>query len=184
MSSWICTYTGKRFDPFDPKEDQIVIEDIAHALSNICRYTGHCRTFYSVAEHSVNASDYVPEKWSKQALLHDASEAYLMDIARPIKQHPAMAQYRETEQLVQRAILRKFKEPEELDASVHEADNRLLISEAKLLLPNVNDWNWPVEPYPDFVVHGWSPQTAERMFLRTWDHLSCTISPFFTTCEG
>src|SRR5271156_4912831 len=82
-SAWIQTFTGKKFYPFNPKPQDIDIRDIAHALSNICRFTGHTKRFYSVAEHSRNVAKLVPAHMKLQALLHDASEAYLCDIARP-----------------------------------------------------------------------------------------------------
>lgn len=95
---WIVTYTGRRYYFLDPHQSEIVIEDIAHALSNICRYNGHCRTFYSVAEHCVRVtaavatdlgqSDVSEEtvlSWSLFALLHDAHEAYVGDMVHPQK---------------------------------------------------------------------------------------------------
>lgn len=92
---WIATFTGRRHYFLDPHPSEIVIEDIAHALSMICRYGGHCRTFYSVAEHSVRVAEamllgrfgdlnYVPIE-VLFALLHDASEAYLGDLVHPLK---------------------------------------------------------------------------------------------------
>src|SRR5690606_29748913 len=82
---WMQTFTGRRFWPLDPRPDEICIEDIAHALSMQCRYAGHCLSFYSVAEHSVLLSQHVAEPFRRWALLHDASEAYLVDVPRPIK---------------------------------------------------------------------------------------------------
>src|SRR5215213_11515028 len=81
----IQTFTGKFVTPLDPKIDQIDIIDIAHALSNMCRYAGHVRKFYSVAEHSILASYYVFEDEALEALLHDATEAYLVDVPKPYK---------------------------------------------------------------------------------------------------
>jgi hypothetical protein len=170
--SWICTFSGKKFDPFDPDPDQIVIEDIAHALSNICRFTGHSLVFYSVAEHSVLASQYAPEGFKLSALLHDASEAYLMDLARPIKHHPDMKLYREVEEKVEAVVAEKFGLPHPMPPEVKEVDNRLLISEAQILLPNTDDWNWPVEPYKDLKHLGIYPSDADALFLETFDVLS------------
>jgi hypothetical protein len=82
----ILTYTGKMIDPFNPTEDRICIEDIAHALSNICRYGGHCPIHYNVAHHSVIVSKYFAQPDLRLAcLLHDAEEAYLGDIPTPLK---------------------------------------------------------------------------------------------------
>jgi len=87
---WIQTYTGKRFWPFDPRPEEIDILDIAYALSNLCRFGGHCEPFYSVAEHCDRASYLVPPELALWALLHDAPEAYLGDVVRPIKHRPSL----------------------------------------------------------------------------------------------
>jgi hypothetical protein len=171
--SWICTFSGEQFDPFDPDPAKIKIEDIAHALSNICRFTGHSKVFYSVAEHSVWASRYAPMDLRLAALLHDASEAYLMDLARPIKHHPDMKLYREVEQKVEQAVATKFGTPYPMLPEIKLVDNRLLISEAQILLPNTDDWNWPTRAYEDFeeACIGWKPKMAEFVFLRRFDEL-------------
>jgi uncharacterized protein len=82
---WILTYTGRRFSPLAPRPEDVCIEDIAHALANKCRFTGHTQRFYSVAEHSVLVQSLVSPPYGLAALLHDAAEAYLPDIASPIK---------------------------------------------------------------------------------------------------
>src|SRR5690348_18006267 len=104
MIATIHTFTGRTFCPLDPKPEDIDIQDIAHALSCQCRFTGHSRKFYSVAEHCVRVSLLVSPDLQLAALLHDASEAYLSDVARPIKRLPAMAEYRRTEEALQRQI--------------------------------------------------------------------------------
>jgi hypothetical protein len=80
---YIVTYTGRRFHFLDPKIDEISIEDIAHALSNVCRFTGHTKRFYSVAEHSCLVSALCDNRL--EGLLHDASEAYMSDLSSPLK---------------------------------------------------------------------------------------------------
>lgn len=84
-NEWIQTFTGKKVFPLDIRAQQICIQDIAHALSLKCRFGGHCRTFYSVAEHSIRVSRIVPKHLKLIALLHDAAEAYLPDVCAPIK---------------------------------------------------------------------------------------------------
>ena len=79
------TYSGRRFWPLEPRPQDVDIEDIAHAMSMKCRFTGHAEGFISVAEHSVNVARFLPPKLRLHGLLHDAAEAYLPDIARPIK---------------------------------------------------------------------------------------------------
>ena len=90
VGDWIQTMSGVIFYPLDPRPEEIRIEDIAHALSHQCRFAGHCREFYSVAEHSVRVSRELPQEFMLWGLLHDASEAYLVDLPRPIKRWSAM----------------------------------------------------------------------------------------------
>jgi hypothetical protein len=98
VGDWIQTYSGRQFWPLDPRVEDVHLEDIAHALSNVCRYTGHVREFYSVAEHSVHVSWSCEPEDALWGLLHDASEAYLADMARPVKQN--MPVYVAAERLV------------------------------------------------------------------------------------
>src|SRR5580704_6503205 len=82
---YLSTYTGKKFFPYDPRPEQICIEDIAHGLSMLCRFVGQCRFFFSVAEHSIAVARLLPTNLKLFGLLHDASEAYLADLPRPVK---------------------------------------------------------------------------------------------------
>ena len=82
---YLSTYTGKKFYPYDPRPEQICIEDIAHGLSMLCRFAGQCRFFFSVAEHSIAVAHLLPANLKLFGLLHDASEAYLADLPRPVK---------------------------------------------------------------------------------------------------
>lgn len=122
----IKTYSGIWFDVFNPKPKNIDIEDIAHALSNICRFNGHTDKFYSVAQHSVFCAFLASDKNKLRALLHDASEAYICDIPRPLKHHPSMKPYLEVEANLQTKIYTRFgitgPEPEE----IHAIDNAVL----------------------------------------------------------
>lgn len=136
----IATYSGKFIEPLNPKYDDIELVDIAHGLSNICRYGGQCRDFYSVAQHSVYVSYNVPKEDALNGLLHDSSEAYLGDIPRPIKHTPQYKFYREVEEYLQTMIFQKFgytKEDEfdlvyENDA-IKTADNQILSIEQQHL---------------------------------------------------
>jgi len=131
----IKTYSGVWFDALNIDPDLIRLEDIAHALSNLCRYTGHCREFYSVAEHSFWVSTQVPEDYRLAGLMHDASEAYLNDIAKPLKDSPLYVEYRELEEQLQAAIYSKFRIPFlTVPKPVKLADRRLYETEARDLM--------------------------------------------------
>lgn len=133
----ILTYTGRTFHYLRFGPDDICIEDIAHALSNICRYTGHCKQFYSVAEHSLMCSD-MGRSWELQTwgLLHDASEAYIGDINSPLKRTlwtiPCGAAYNDLQPLrmreksIQRAIVEKFDLPWPIPEAIDKIDKYVL----------------------------------------------------------
>jgi len=140
VGSWICTSTGGQFWPFDPRPDNIQKEDIAHSLSNMCRFAGHVRTFYSVAQHCVLVSILLesagyPTEYVKAGLLHDASEAYLVDIPTPIKHDLRMQAYRETEDSVSTVIFEKFGLVYPYQNEIKMADCYALILEMRDLMP-------------------------------------------------
>lgn len=166
---WIQTFTGLSMFPLDPRLEEITIEDIAHALSNICRFTGHVRTFYSVAEHSVRVSWACEIENAMWGLLHDASEAYLSDISRPMKRTSDFGKlYMEAEQVLMSTICAKFGLPPECPADVKLSDNRMLVTEKRDLLGPCNrQWekqDVAVKPYEGRIIPQ-SPETAERLFL-------------------
>src|SRR5271168_1922937 len=98
------TFTGRYVDVFNLNLVDIHIEDIAHSLANTNRFNGHCRYQLNDAEHSMTVSHFVPDDYKLEALLHDASDAYLGDMVGPVKHHPMMAQFRILENQVQAAI--------------------------------------------------------------------------------
>lgn len=144
--SCITTYTGKNFDPLDVDESLLDIKDIAHALSLMCRGNGHVQHFYSVAQHSLACAKEAKERgYSKEiilgCLLHDASEAYLSDVTRPIKKE--LTYYLEVEDVLQDSIWKHFinktltKEDKKL---IFEIDDEMLSLELKELLnEEIND---------------------------------------------
>ena len=135
VGDWIQTFTGKQFWPLDPRPGDIHIEDIAHALSNICRFTGHCRTFYSVAEHSVRVAATLPQRCELWGLLHDASEAYLCDLPRPVKRSGALGVlYCEAERKLSMAVAEKFALDWPEPPEVKLADDILLVTEQRDLM--------------------------------------------------
>lgn len=131
MNNYIVTWTGTRVDLLDPTPDMIDIEDIAHALSNICRFTGHTRVFYSVAQHCVRSAYLVGPGHKLEALLHDATEAYLSDISEPLK--ALLPDYQAIEQKFDSTIRQKFGLPQVMNTAVKFADKVMLIEEAKWL---------------------------------------------------
>lgn len=130
--SVIKTYTGRWFDVFDPDPNSIHINDIAISLSRQCRFASHTQIFYSVAEHSIECASIVKNKHKLSALLHDASEAYLVDIPRPIKKK--LIGYKEIEDKVMSAIAIKFGFDYPLHESVKKADEERLVAEWELLM--------------------------------------------------
>lgn len=162
--SWMQTFTGRQFYPISPRAEDVQPEDIAHSLSLICRYGGHCRDFYSVAEHCVLMSHAVASEFALAALLHDATEAYVGDMVRPLKQH--MPDYRDVEFRVADAIGERFGIDPEIPEAVHEADNRILLDERAALF-NGRPAAWGVEDLEPLGVRigKWSPGTAEREYL-------------------
>jgi 5'-deoxynucleotidase YfbR-like HD superfamily hydrolase len=125
----MMTYTGRQVKPLAITEEMIHILDIAHALSRINRYNGHLAGTMSVAEHSVNVSRLMPEGdllLRMTALFHDAPEAYLGDIIRPLKMLPQMAFYKEAEQRIYSVMARKFGLIDPIPREIKEADNAIL----------------------------------------------------------
>ncbi len=171
-AAWIQTHSGRRFNPTNPNPDAIVIQDIAHALSMQCRFSGHCKKFYSVAQHSVLVSYICDSQDALWGLLHDASEAYLVDVPRPLKRSGKFGAYIEFESKMQEAICRRFALPFQEPASVKKADTKLLATEARdLMSPLHSDWDQPVEPLP-FLIEPWDHQKAKDMFMKRFFELT------------
>jgi len=173
---WIQTYTGRQFWPLDPRPEDVHIKDIAHALSNICRYTGHVREFYSVAEHSVRVSRIVPEEHALWGLMHDASEAYICDVARPVKRFPGFGElYRQIEDRLMECICERFRMDPSMDPSVKTADNILLHTERRDLMARLpQPWRDSVAPLDEFIIP-WTPKMAERAFLERFEEIMLKI---------
>lgn len=170
-TNWIRTYTGKKFYPLAPAVADVDIEDIAHALANVCRFTGHCNRFYSVAEHCVHVSWRVPREHALRALLHDASEAYICDVARPLKYSGAFEGYRLIEEHLESVIFERFGVAGEPDPSIKEADARILATEKfQLMTPDKEYWG-PAEPY-GLHLPCWSPNTAYACYIARFNELT------------
>ena len=139
--STMNTFTGKKIDPMEITPDDIDERDIAHALSLVCRGCGHLRRFYSVAQHSVNCAREalargLSQRTALACLLHDASEAYIADIIRPIKEH--LPDYARIETMIMDAVFARFglsELSEEEDRLWKRIDDDLLDNELRALLP-------------------------------------------------
>lgn len=169
---WMQTFTGRAFYPLDPRVDDIVPADIAHALSLICRYGGHVLRFLSVAEHCVLMSYAVAPENALWALLHDATEAYVGDMVRPLKR--SMPAYRAAEDRLMAVICERFGLDPDCPAEVKIADTRILIDErSALMAPSHRPWTTldGLEPL-GVKVEGWSPRDAECEFLARLEQLT------------
>ena len=177
--SSITTLSGKFFDILKPEEYDFDIEEIASALSNICRYTGHVNTFYSVAEHSVLVSRIVPERLALAGLLHDASEAYLGDVSSPLK--ALLPEYKAIERRVQSAIADAFGLGDSLDhPAIHEADKRMYWQERQSVADNgIRDklWHQDLRATRKEEAIGMSPLMARRMFIKRYRSLTKCLTP-------
>lgn len=169
----ISTYTGKTVDLLEPDPDTICIEDIAHALSLICRFTGHTRKHYSVGQHSVLVAQHCGSAFQFEGLMHDASEAYLNDVARPLKR--CLAEYKAIEERFERMLAIKFDLPFPLPAEVKHVDMRMLVTERRDLMRGPK-WKESdiakLEPYPETITC-WKPRKSEREFLDAFDSVWC-----------
>jgi uncharacterized protein len=161
--STIRTYTGNTFHYEDMSPKDVSIEDIAHALSNICRFTGHVKVHYSVAEHCCRVSDICVNN-KMWGLLHDASETYVSDLPRPFKRLIGMEPYRTYEKRVMDVICIRFGLPLGEPAEVKAADMRLLVTEQRDLMVNAAPEWYDVEPLPD-PIKPWTAEIAKEAFL-------------------
>jgi len=177
----IVTYTGKVFEFLNPKPEMVCIEDIAHALANMCRYTGHVKQFYSVAQHCVlmaNA-DLLGDPLAR--LLHDAAETYIGDLASPWKsllRVDVCSAYCETVKVFEQGIMAVIGMALGVDISpnpnIKLSDIRMFWTEVRDLMPDMPDdfeWGPPrMEPLKTKIIP-WNPETAEGMFLSTYNKL-------------
>lgn len=162
----IRTFTGLYMNVFEPTPDMIHIDDIAHALSNQPRFAGHLKNFYSVAEHSVLVSKLVPDEYKLQALLHDASEAYLLDIPSPIKRR--LPEYKILEDNLMKVIAEKFQFEYPLNPIVKAADKTALERE----------WDYYVNDIDKYDFRSWLPAIAKGFFIYNYKSY---ITPFRPT---
>lgn len=172
----IEAFSGRLLYPLAPRVSDVDIKDIAHALGNKCRYTGHCREFYSVAQHSVLVSEFVDRSLALAGLLHDASEYILPDVASPVKGR--LKGFREIEEGALDAVFKKFgilhiRDDEAAMAAIKAADLAVMAVEVRDLMPgNSRYWSKlpPADPYRD-VLNPWSPKESRDRFLARYEQI-------------
>jgi hypothetical protein len=179
MGNWIQTFTGKQVFPTELRAEDVCPTDIAHALSLQCRYAGHTKWHYSVAQHSVLICDHAFEITGNETtalvgLLHDAPEAYLVDLPSPIK--AAMPIYQEIERQVSKSIAKAFGLESIHSPFIRSLDLRIRQDErATLLGPPPADWDLPWLPL-DVRIDPWTPERAEYEFTaRIYQHLNTDV---------
>lgn len=172
IGGFIQTFTGRAVHPLDLHPNDIHIRDIAHHLSMQCRYSGAVSSFYSVAEHSVHVARWCRQYGADAALyglLHDASEAYLVDVPRPIKSF--LVGYKEAEERAMQVVLHRYGLPTIMHPTVEQADRRILTDErAALMAACEREWE-DMLPALGVNIQGWTPSRAEREFLNLFEEL-------------
>jgi len=154
----IRTFTGQYVNVFEPDPETICIEDIAHALSHQCRFGGHLPQFYTVAQHSIFCADLAEDDHKLAALMHDASEAYLLDVPRPVKLK--LCNYKEIEDKLMTVIAAKYGFDFPFDPNIKVVDEQMLRTEWYTLM---------LERGKSFEVY--SPQKSKVFFMKQFDKL-------------
>lgn len=169
-TTWIQTYTGRQFWPLAPQVEEVDIEDIAHALSLLCRFNGHCRGFYSVAEHALHVASLVEPSLALWGLLHDAGEAYLSDLPRPIKS--VLPGYRHAESRVMQVVATGFGLCWPMPPAIKWADGVMLATE-KIVLMGAEPAPWAALPpaIDPAIIRCYPPATAKALFLEEFHRI-------------
>lgn len=170
-NSWFITYTGRQFFVLNPNPEDIVIEDIAHSLANICRFGGHSKKFYSVAQHSLFVSRCCPKGVAFEALMHDATEAYCGDMIRPLKLQ--LPQFKVIEHNIWLAIADKFGLPKIMTPIIKHYDDVALMTERRDLIHGAGPrWSLTSTHSTDHnEIIPQEPDEAEALFLSEFKHL-------------
>lgn len=159
----ILTADGDYFDFLYPDPAVITLNVIARGLANTCRFAGQCPRFYSVAEHSVLVSRIVPPEFAVQGLLHDAAEAFIGDMPKPLK--VMLPDYQRFEAIAESVIFSKWGFSQ-LDPAVKHADKVMLKTEQHQLMNNRHEWKYTADVEPvDMEIIGFLPEGAYDLFL-------------------
>lgn len=181
---WMQTYTGKAFFPLDPQPEDLDIHDIAFGLARCCRFAGQIQRFYSVAEHAVHVSFECSPRHALEGLMHDAAEAYLGDLTRPVKialrqiesgriGATGRSSYDDLEDAICKAIAKRWKLTYPWPADVKAADESVLMAERRDLMRKP-----PPRPYKENAeastqrIEGWNDGAAAREFLKRFHYLA------------
>lgn len=176
------TFSGRKFWPMDPRPEEIRLADIAHALANICRFNGHTKTFYSVAQHSVLAADYAIDQFlntelARYCLLHDSAEAYLGDVIRPIKHSLLQRDFIDVEENLLGMIYKKFSldvPDEEMGKTIKTIDDTMLVTEHRDVIGYSKHASWEWGGHLKLWKHRIVPESAghaEFHFLKAFGSL-------------
>jgi uncharacterized protein len=174
---FIQTLSGRRVNPLDASPEDIDAGDIARALANTCRFGGHSRAFYSVAQHSALVCDLLEDRGASPdelmaALLHDASEAYLGDLPHPLKHRSELgAAFRVAEKRLEAVIAERFALPDAA-ARIKPIDRALLAAERRTF--SEVTWHWPEldgAEELEIEIEPWSPARAQEEFTRRYERI-------------
>jgi uncharacterized protein len=181
LGGWMQTRSGRAYHYQNPGQHEIDIGDIAHGLSNLCRFGGHAARFYTVAEHSVLVSLVVEKTHPEHAfaaLMHDSPEAYVIDMPRPLK-HILGVTYANLEAKAWQAICTKFGINPTLPPCVKAADNAVLIAERDALMEEpAKAWNWAEGIKPaEVTINCWVPRIARDIFIDRFRELGRRDGP-------
>ncbi len=176
LGDWMVTFRGIVFWPLDPRPEEVDVRDIAHHLARTCRWNGAVRKYYSVAEHCVllaaHFTDGHPRELARWALLHDAAEAYIGDVIRPLKH--SLTGYAEIERRLEHVIWARFGLEGDLPAIVKTADTAIIGDERAHLFRDSSierqirregETGLGLRPFE------WSPQRATMEFLSSFNDL-------------
>lgn len=166
---WMTTFSGRKFYPLDPREEDMDIVDVGHHLAMQCRYNGACHAFFSVAEHCVIGSYLVPKEHAYDFLMHDVAETWSGDLIRPLKHGTLLGQHYDTiEDRIFRVARNKWNF--NFHPSVKQIDREMILIEQRQLFPNFPasvDW----EIHPKIRLECWAPMQAKEMFMKRFIEL-------------